>query len=97
MTRDVAMNILGVIDNTDTPEFETVRMIKQNGAVVVHEQWREAMLEAGWKADGAATDTEMLTTPHLRRWSLLVDGQRKPLLDLENETLEPEWGNDEEE
>jgi hypothetical protein len=91
------MNALAVFDQTAQPTADLTRAIKAVGAEMFHKHWTEAMKSAGWRCGGSATNHELLMTPHLRRWSLLVDGQRKPLIAAGERELVASWREDENE
>lgn len=91
------MNALAVIDGGAKPSTELVRAIKSVGAQAFHAQWCDAMRAAGWRAGGSATNYDVLMTPHMRTWQLLVDAQRGPLFDAGKQTVKAKWDADTEE
>lgn len=85
------MHALAVIDGLEKPNKELTQEVARKGAFAFHEEWRHAMRAAGWRDGGHETNHDLLYTAHIREWPLLVDGQRKPLLDLEGSKLEAVW------
>lgn len=97
MTRDVCMNALAVIDGKAIATNELIQMVRTVGAEAFHKAWSESMKNAGWRCGGAETNHATLMTPHLRRWSLLVDAQRNPLFEVALQEVKATWedGDDE--
>ena len=93
MNKKLCMNALGVIEGTEKASRELVQAVAGAGAFAFHEQWRNAMKAAGWRDGGHLTNEDLLYTPHVREWALLVDGQRAPLLALEKSKVEAEWAD----
>lgn len=97
MTKDICMNALAVIDGTAAPTADLTRAVKAVGAETFHKHFIEAMKSAGWRCGGSATNHALLMTPHLRRWSLLVDAQRKPLIAAGEAEIVAVWEGGEDE
>lgn len=91
MTKELCLNALGVMDGTAEPSVDLVRDVKRMGAQAFHKHLRTALQATGWRTGGSSTDYSALTTPHMRRWELLVDGQRTPLIDAGAMTIEADW------
>lgn len=91
MNKTLCMNALAVIDGEAKPSRDLVRAIKTAGAEAFHAQWVSAMQAAGWRAGGRATNHDVLMTPHIRKWSLLVDAQRAPLFQAGAGVVEATW------
>lgn len=101
ITKSIAMDFLAYVDaacdNYEcTPDAETVQAVKSVGAREFHAAWVEAMKAARWRTGLSKTDHETLMTPHMRRWELLVDAQRNPMIAIEEMSLEAQWEGDEE-
>lgn len=79
MTKEIADNILGCMDGEDVPSNDLVRAVKQFGAKEVHTDFVNHMQKRGWR-DGAVgtTNKELLISPHVRPWKLLVKAQTDP-------------------
>ncbi len=90
------MNALAVMDGSAAPSRELTQSIKSVGAQAFHRSWVAAMTAAGWRCGGNATNHATLMTPHMRRWSLLVDGQRKPLIAAGEVEVVATWEGDDE-
>lgn len=98
MTKALCLNALAVMDGTAKPSADLTRAIKSVGAESFHRNWVDAMSAAGWRCGGGGkTDHTILMTPHMRRWSLLVDAQRKPLIEAGQATIQATFaeGDDE--
>lgn len=98
MTKALCLNALAVMDGTAKPSADLTRAIKSVGAETFHRSWVEAMKSAGWRCGGGhQTNHDTLMTPHMRRWSLLVDAQRLPLIQAGELTIKATFdeGDDE--
>lgn len=91
MNKKLCMNVLDVIDGKAKPTRELVQAVVSIGAEAFHAQWVAAMTAAGWRPNGRETNHVTLHTPHIRRWSLLVDGQRGPLIEVSKAKVEATW------
>lgn len=85
------MNALDVIEGKAKASRDLIQHIASMGAQAFHRQWADAMYKAGWRIAGRHTNYDLLHTAHIRRWELLVDAQRAPLLALEGQRVEAEW------
>ncbi len=95
MTKDIALNLLAVIDGKEKPTKALIQYAHTCGSVEkLHQNFIAFMRPAGWQDGGAKTIEAALITPHVRDWNLLVWAQREPMEKLLTMRVEATYAED---
>jgi hypothetical protein len=88
MTDEVADNILAVLDGADIATDATIRFANAAGAEKLSSAFIANMTGRGWsRGFGSKTKPDVMTTPHVTKWSTMTDGQRDAWIALTKLTI----------